>query len=310
MADMCDEQSDSVTGQVPMPKMRVRWRNVALFAALHVGAIVGLYQLVFLAQWKTIIWTMVLYHVYGLGITMGAHRLWAHRSYKARLPLRIALMIANCGAFQNDIMEWARDHRGHHKWSDTPADPHNSQRGFFFTHMGWLLVRKHPLVIEKGRTLDLSDLHADPVCQFQHRFYLPLVLLFCFIVPTVVPVWLWSERALVAFYTAGLLRYCVLLHGTWMVNSVAHTFGYRPYDKNIKPRQSVVTSIMALGEGWHNYHHTFPYDYKTSEIPYLFNMTTVWIDVCSSVGLAYDLKSAPGQMIESRKARTGDDAHE
>jgi len=277
--------------------------------ALHTGAVVGLYQLLYTAQWKTVIWTMVLYHFYGLGITMGAHRLWAHRSYKARLPLRIALMIANCGSFQNDVMEWARDHRGHHKWSDTPADPHNSQRGFFFTHMGWLLVRKHPLVIERGRTLDLSDLHADPVLRFQHRFYLPLVAIFCFVVPTVVPVLLWSEHALVAFYTAGLFRYCVLLHGTWMVNSVAHTFGYRPYDKHIKPRQSIVTSILALGEGWHNYHHTFPYDYKTSEIPYLFNMTTVLIDACSTVGLAYDLKSAPEQMIESRKARTGEAGH-
>ncbi|PIO62383.1 stearoyl-CoA 9-desaturase, partial [Teladorsagia circumcincta] len=103
-------------------------------------------------------------HVVGaIGVTAGAHRLWSHRAYKAKLPYRIMLMLMDTTAFQNDIIEWARDHRCHHKWTDTHADPHNTNRGFFFSHMGWLLVKKHPQIKEQGKKLDLSDLFADPV---------------------------------------------------------------------------------------------------------------------------------------------------
>lgn len=103
------------------------------------------------------------------GITAGAHRLWSHKAYKARLPLRIFLMILQTIAFQNCIYEWARDHRVHHKFTDTDADPHNASRGFFFSHMGWLLIRKHPEVKEKGKLIDMSDLEQDPVVMFQKK---------------------------------------------------------------------------------------------------------------------------------------------
>lgn len=103
------------------------------------------------------------------GITAGAHRLWSHKSYKARLPLRIFLMLLQTVAFQNSIFEWVRDHRVHHKFTDTDADPHNASRGFFFSHMGWLLIRKHPDVKEKGKTIDMSDLEQDGVVMFQQK---------------------------------------------------------------------------------------------------------------------------------------------
>lgn len=103
----------------------------------------------------------------GLGITAGAHRLWAHRSYKARFPLRVLLAFFNTVAFQDCALHWARDHRVHHKYSETDADPHNATRGFFFSHVGWLLCKKHPEVIAKGKGLDISDLKADPVLRFQ-----------------------------------------------------------------------------------------------------------------------------------------------
>lgn len=121
-------------------------------------------------------------------MTAGAHRLWAHRTYSAKLPLRILLMILQTIALQNDIYDWVlflfvqicclfkknfylqcRDHRVHHKFTDTDADPHNSTRGFFFSHMGWLMLRKHPQVTEKGKTVDLSDVLADPVVRFQRK---------------------------------------------------------------------------------------------------------------------------------------------
>lgn len=105
----------------------------------------------------------------GLGITAGVHRLWSHRAYKARLPLRIFLMLCQSLAFQNSIYEWCRDHRVHHKFTDTNGDPHNSGRGFFFAHMGWLMCKKHPDVKERGKAIDMSDIWADPVVRFQKR---------------------------------------------------------------------------------------------------------------------------------------------
>lgn len=104
-----------------------------------------------------------------MGVTAGAHRLWAHRTYKAKLPLRIILMICQTTMLQNDIHEWVRDHRTHHKFTDTDADPHNSRRGFFFSHIGWLMLRKHKDVFQKGKTVDMSDIEADPVVRIQKR---------------------------------------------------------------------------------------------------------------------------------------------
>lgn len=134
-------------------------------------------------------------YVYGIcgaiGVTGGSHRLWAHSAYKAKLPLRCMLMIMQTIAFQNCIWEWVRDHRYanierilfcdwinplvflnsrvHHKYTDTNADPHNYSRGFFFAHMGWLMVRKHPQVKIKGAGIDLSDIERDRVCVFQKK---------------------------------------------------------------------------------------------------------------------------------------------
>uniref|UniRef100_A0A183BXT1 FA_desaturase domain-containing protein n=1 Tax=Globodera pallida TaxID=36090 RepID=A0A183BXT1_GLOPA len=284
-------------------KAKIVWRNVFLFLLLHLGALSGLYHLIFTAKWATIGWSLFLWVAGGVGITAGAHRLWSHKSYKASLPLRLLLIVMNCVAFQNDVIEWARDHRCHHKWTDTDADPHNVNRGFFFSHMGWLLVKKHPQVKAKGSTLDMSDLSSDPVLAFQRKFYLPLVLLFCFLLPTLIPVLFWHESSLVALYTASLLRYTFTLHATWMINSAAHVFGYRPYDVSISSAESVWTTLLAVGEGGHNYHHTFPQDYRTSEMNTFFNFTKAFIDLFGKIGWAYDLRTVGEESIERQKAR-------
>lgn len=113
----------------PSPKVEYVWRNIILMSLLHLGALYGI-TLIPTCKLYTCLWGLFYYVVSALGITAGAHRLWSHRSYKARLPLRLFLIIANTMAFQNDVYEWARDHRAHHKFSETHADPHNSRRGF------------------------------------------------------------------------------------------------------------------------------------------------------------------------------------
>ncbi|RZB39759.1 acyl-CoA Delta(11) desaturase, partial [Asbolus verrucosus] len=287
--------------------MIIVWRNVVIFLLYHLIALQGVYYVVSLTViWKTLLWSLLLTACAGQGITAGVHRLWAHRSYKARLPLRLLLCFFQTISFQNSIYEWARDHRAHHKFTDTDADPHNSTRGFFFSHMGWLMVRKHPAVITKGRMVDMSDLEADPVVRFQKKYYPILAPLLCFVMPTMVPWYFWNEELYVAFCVAGMLRYLISLHFTWLVNSAAHLWGYKPYDRYIKPSENGLVSTLTFGEGWHNYHHVFPWDYKAAELDnYNGNLTTGFIDFMNKIGWAYELKTAPPEMILKRMQRTG-----
>ncbi|KAJ0410062.1 hypothetical protein ATCC90586_006455 [Pythium insidiosum] len=270
----------------------VVWYNVIVLALWHIGAV---YALLFvlpqctLAQIATL-W-ISLWVISGLGITAGAHRLWSHRSYNAKFPLRVFLMLCNSMAFQGSIFEWSRDHRAHHKGSDTTADPHNATRGFFFAHMGWVMVRKHPNVRKQGAKLKFDDLLRDPVVAFQMKYYLPTVLLMCYAVPTYIGHLMGNTWA--GFWVGGIFRHVWVLHMTWCVNSVAHFFGYKPYDRNILPVENILVSIGAIGEGYHNYHHKFPSDYATSEWGITsgqWNPTKLFIDVCAAIGLASDLK--------------------
>lgn len=290
---------------------KVVWKNVFLFVLLHIYSVYGLYLAFTACMWRTIFFSYFLYMASAFGITMGVHRLWSHRSYKANLPIRITLAICQSLAFQNSIFEWSRDHRVHHKFSETDADPHNAQRGFFFSHMGWLMYRKHPEVIKHGKKVDCSDLLADPVVRIQKNYYVTSVILCCFILPTVIPWYFWGESLLTSFMVAGLLRYCIVLHVTWMVNSLAHWLGAKPFDKYIYPSQNKIVATLALGEGWHNYHHVFPFDYRTAELggPMHLNITTVLIDFCAKMGWIYDLKTATQEMCTQRAKRTGDGSH-
>ncbi|CAG2121109.1 unnamed protein product, partial [Medioppia subpectinata] len=158
-------------------KTVIVWRNVIGMSVLHLLALNGFYLgCSGVGHWAffVIIWFINFFG--GFSILTGAHRLWAHRSYRAKWPLRLFLAFFQTAALQNDIYEWCRDHRVHHKYTDTDADPHNSSRGFFFAHVGWLLCRKHPDVIRKGQTIDMSDLMADPIVRFQRKYYKLLVL--------------------------------------------------------------------------------------------------------------------------------------
>ncbi|XP_069466596.1 stearoyl-CoA desaturase [Ambystoma mexicanum] len=304
-----DVFDDSYRGKEgPKPPRRIVWRNVILMSFLHLSALYGI-VLIPSAMYLTWAWSGLYFLMSALGVTAGAHRLWSHRTYKAKLPLRVFLTFANSMAFQNDIFEWARDHRVHHKYSETDADPHNATRGFFFSHIGWLLLRKHPDVIEKGKRLDLSDLKADKVIMFQRRFYKTSVIVMCFFIPTVVPWYFWGESLSNAYFISAILRYALVLNATWLINSAAHMFGNRPYDKTINPRENRLVAFSAIGEGFHNYHHTFPFDYSASEFGCGYNLTTSFIDLMCFLGLAADCKQVSKEVILARKQRTGDGSH-
>lgn len=309
-------QDNDLNYQPPQKENRdyewqIVWRNVLAFVYLHAAAVYGIYLMVTgRAKMWTVVFTLAFAIMSGMGVTAGAHRLWAHRAYKARWPLRLYLALMQTMAFQNHIYEWVRDHRVHHKFTETDADPHNAKRGFFFSHMGWLMVRKHKDVFEKGATVDMSDLEKDPIVMFQKKTYLVVMPILCFLIPAWIPVHFWGEAAWNSWYVAAVGRYTITLHFTWLVNSAAHIWGNKPYDKNIGATDNAFVAMGAFGEGWHNYHHVFPWDYKAAELGnYRTNLTTALIDWAAKHGLAYDLKTVSAEMIRKRVNRTGDGSH-
>ncbi|XP_003742134.1 stearoyl-CoA desaturase 5 [Galendromus occidentalis] len=279
--------------------------NILKVGLLHACALYGILYLPYM-KWQTAAWTFYYLCVSGLSVTAGAHRLWCHRSYKAKLPLRIFLMLANCCVAQNDLYDWVRDHRVHHKFSDTDADPHNITRGLFFSHVGWLFIKKHPEVTAKGSKIDCDDVRNDPVVAFQIRYYILLTLAFAFVIPTVVPVYFWGESLATAFFVSTMLRLVVQLNVTWSVNSFAHYFGDKPFDDSIWPTETKFVAFAAAGEGWHNYHHTFPHDYACSELGWYLNATKMFIDTMWLFGQAYDCKQVTQETMDSVKHRSGD----
>lgn len=187
--------------------------------------------------------------------------------------------------------------RVHHKYQDSNADPHNASRGLFFSHIGWLMVNEHPDVEEKRRTIDMSDIMRDPIAMFQKRNYWILMPIVSMVMPTVLPFYLWGESMWNAYHVCVAFRYMYSLHDTFLVNSFAHSTGMRPYDKGIKPSDHPLIAVLTLGEGWHNYHHVFPWDYKTAELGnYRYNFTTAFIDFFSKIGWAYDLKTVSDEV--------------
>lgn len=164
-----------------------------------------------------------------------------------------------------------------------------------------------------------------------YRFYVPLVLLLCFTLPAFVPWYYWGESFKNAFFVASIFRYVFTLNITWLVNSAAHIWGSHPYEKSvasfnpdfswynltllgsfrgINPAENRAVAFLTSGEGWHNYHHVFPWDYKAAELGnYSMNMTTMAIDFFHRIGLAYDLKTVPERIVRNRVLRTGDGSH-
>lgn len=147
--------------------MRIKWKNVWLLLYLHCSAVYFLFMPT--SSWVAVTTAWVWGLLTGFGTTVGAHRLYTHRTFKANEKLRYILIILQSAAAQNDMIEWVRDHRVHHKFTDTNADPHNSKRGFFFSHIGWLMCRKHPDVKKFGAKVDMSDVESDPICQWQRE---------------------------------------------------------------------------------------------------------------------------------------------
>lgn len=303
-----NNNNNNVDPEEPKGFQEINWMYLIGFGAAHVF---GFFGIILLLQGKvllsTIITTIILGELGGYGITIGGHRLWAHRTFKAKTPLKIILAICFSLAGQHSIWRWASWHRVHHKYVDTHADPHNSRRGFFYSHIGWLLMYDHDVFTPSLKKVDMSDLKKEPIVMWHKNNFVYLYLPTILILPTLIPWYFFGESLYNAFCVTACLRYVLLSHRTFLVNSAAHMWGSQPYDKTIMPRENKFVSLVALGEGWHNYHHVFPWDYKTSELGlYRWNASTAIIDFFAWIGWAYDLKSVSHDIVMQRVKRTGD----
>ena len=156
-----------------------------------------------------------------------------------------------------------------------------------------------------GKSLDHSDLVADPVVMFQHRLDPWFAQFVCFVFPALIAKHFWGEMFWNALFVAGAPRYCIVLHFTWCVNSLAHFYGGKPYDENIWPAENLFVSIGAIGEGWHNWHHKYPFDYAASEfgISKQFNPSKAWIDFFAMIGQVTNRKRATGAWEKLKQSR-------
>jgi stearoyl-CoA desaturase (delta-9 desaturase) len=299
----------------------VNWLNV--FLILGIPAYGCIQSLWVPLQLKTAVWAVVYYFFTGLGITagklisligsdilierintdtlptIGYHRLWAHCSYSATLPLRIWLALVGGGAVEGSIRWWARGHRAHHRYTDTEKDPYSVRKGFWYSHLGWMVMKQNPKRI--GRT-DISDLNEDPVVIWQHRHYLKVVFGMGLIAPMLVAGLGWGDW-FGGFIYAGILRIFFVQQATFCVNSLAHWLGDQPFDDRNSPRDHVITALVTLGEGYHNFHHEFPSDYRNAIEWHQYDPTKWTIWTWKQLGLAYDLKQFRTNEIEKGRVQ-------
>ena len=232
-------------------------------------------------------WTMfvVLYIVTGLGITVGYHRLLAHRSFTCPDWVKTMLLIAGGWALQNTGLKWASDHIRHHARCDKEEDPYNALRGFWYSHCGWLFYRD-PNRDEKYA----SRLKQDPVVLWQEKYYIPIVLsglILPFVVGFLYNGWVGGVGC---FLLAGVGRTFFVLNSTFCINSVCHLWGAQPHGHSDSSRDSWLVSLITFGEGYHNYHHMYQSDYRNGPKWYNFDPSKWLIFAMSKMGLASSLR--------------------
>ena len=208
-------------------KFKIVWANVALTIYLHIAAFYGLKAS---KTGGTHLLQMIMAIFGAFGITVSAHQLFSHQSFKANKKLKALLVFLHTTTCMYSLHDWTRVHRVHHKYNDTNADPHNSARGFFYSHVGWLLVEKHPDFKKFGERIDLRDIVADKLVMFQHKYFLILGLLTGFALPVSIS-WVFFGDSFMSAFNYNCSRHLLVLHSLAMINSVAHTWGYRPFDK-------------------------------------------------------------------------------
>jgi stearoyl-CoA desaturase (delta-9 desaturase) len=235
------------------------------------------------------VWFAVFLFVNGFAITCGYHRLFAHATYEAHPALKLAYVLFGAMALQNSVLKWSADHRVHHRYIDDPErDPYCARRGFWFSHIGWML---HNYPSGDSDFSNVRDLERDPLIAWQHRHYLAVTLAMNFGPPLLIG-WATGD-VLGALLLVGVLRLVVSHHVTFFINSLAHIWGSQPYTDENTARDNGFLAVLTYGEGYHNFHHMFAHDYRNGVHFWQWDPSKWFIGAMQWCGLAWNLKRVP-----------------
>jgi len=284
-----------------MTKPPIIWTNVLLFSTTFLIAAIAVPYYAFTVgfSWAEIIATVLCLGYCGMSITAGYHRLWAHKTYEAHPALQYFFAIGGAFALQNSALHWSSDHRVHHKFVDqNDKDPYSAKRGFWFSHIGWML-REY----QSQRYSDYSnvrDLQNNPIVMWQHKHYLVLTIATNFGIPLFLG--FLTDSYVGMLLSVGVLRLVLSHHFTFFINSLAHIWGSQPYTDQNSARDNGILAFLTYGEGYHNFHHIFEYDYRNGICWWQFDPTKWLIKSCSWLGLTRNLKVCPEDRILKAKA--------
>jgi stearoyl-CoA desaturase (delta-9 desaturase) len=280
--------------------MKINWQNFnwgpGLFLIIYqICLLIALPFYFYYAppSWKMVLAAFILLYLTGLSITAGYHRYYAHRSFRTNSVMEGILLFFASMAGQGSALRWSFDHRLHHAHVDTDLDPYSIKKGFWYAHFLWIL--------EKPREIDpkvVPDLMKNRLVQFQHRYDFVLMiatnmLAFFFVG------WLLDDYV-GAFIFACWTRLFALHHFTWFINSLAHTWGDKPFCQEQSAVNNYVIALLTFGEGYHNYHHTFANDYRNGIRWYHFDPTKWLIWTLHQFGLTSHLKQMDAYTIKKR----------
>lgn len=278
---------------------KFNWLNAGFLTLLPVVAFVsvGFYIYQEGIQWIDVILFLVFYMLTGLSITGGYHRYYAHRAFECNKLSQFFFLFFGAGAFQNSVLCWASDHRIHHRYVDKEKDPYNINKGFFWAHMGWIFFDEWG-----GRSFsNANDLKKDKLVMWQHKYYLPIAVFAGFGVPMLIG--LAFDRPWGGLIWGGLVRQFFTHHSTFLINSAAHWFGKRPYSEANTARDSWWLAVLSFGEGYHNFHHAFPSDYRNGVRWYQWDPTKWMIGSMSVFKMSWGLRRTSEQTLEQAKSK-------
>lgn len=277
-------------------KRKMIWPNILFFATTPLVALIGtpLYLARFEMQPFTLWLTVFYIFATSMSITIGYHRLFSHVTYKASPVLQFLFLFFGAAAYQQSAFYWASQHRTHHRYVDTDQDPYSIKKGFFYAHIGWLLFWKHPENYENSK-----DLQQNRLVMNQYKYYQLWAAGSGIILPMLIG--FWYGDLLGAFIFPVCVRLVIVHHSTFAINSVCHTFGKATYDIYSTAKDHWFVALITNGEGYHNFHHHFPSDYRNGVRWYHWDPSKWLIAILAKIGLAWDLKKASAFRIITAK---------